>query len=105
MPLSAKWTRLSPLTSLHRSSLALAVVGNKAYVFGGELVPRVPLNANVEIVDLQSTSLPVATLERGFVDRADLPAIVALQLARSTPSALSPTRQTRLGPQPVWEQQ
>lgn len=103
MPLTAKWSRVSPSTSLNRSSHALAVVGNKAYVFGGELVPRTPLNANVEIVDLQSTSLRLAvagwTLDSST--EADLPTFVAIQLARSTPSVLPPTRQTRHGPRLV----
>ncbi|KAF9200912.1 hypothetical protein BGZ49_008855 [Haplosporangium sp. Z 27] len=55
-----------PLLSLFQSSLArsshgLAVVGNKAYVFGGEFQPRIPVDANLYVYDLQDNSIDVIT--------------------------------------------
>lgn len=52
--MSAKWTKLVSLPGLQRSSHCLSTVGDKAYIYGGELLPREPLDANVQIVDLTS---------------------------------------------------
>jgi hypothetical protein len=53
------WTRV-PLSGvkspiLDRSSHSLAVVGNKAYLFGGENVPRTPVDDELYIIDLNGT--------------------------------------------------
>ncbi|KAF9421780.1 hypothetical protein BGZ76_003938 [Entomortierella beljakovae] len=45
--------------SLARSSHGLAVVENKAYIFGGELQPRIPVDANLYVYDLQDNSINV----------------------------------------------
>lgn len=37
-----------------RSSHAVALVGNKAYVFGGEFEPRVPLDNDVHVFNLET---------------------------------------------------
>jgi hypothetical protein len=42
-----------------RSSHAVAVVGTKAYVFGGEFEPRVPLDNEVHVFDLDSRTWSV----------------------------------------------
>lgn len=51
--MSAKWTKLLFMPDVQRSSHNLSVVGDKAYIYGGELLPREPVNANVQIVDTQ----------------------------------------------------
>lgn len=40
---------------LDRSSHSLAVVGNKVYLFGGENVPRTPVDDELYIIDLNGT--------------------------------------------------
>lgn len=37
-----------------RSSHAVAMVGKKAYVFGGEFEPRVPLDNDIHVFDLET---------------------------------------------------
>lgn len=56
MSLSASWTRIKPSVALDRSSLAVAIVGDAAFVFGGELKPRTPLDADVHIISLKGAS-------------------------------------------------
>jgi hypothetical protein len=58
MPLTATWTKIVTSIPLHRSSLALSVVGDKAYIFGGELVPRTPLDNHLFAVDLHGAFVP-----------------------------------------------
>lgn len=53
---SLSWTRV-PISGvapsiLDRSSHSLVVVGNKAYLFGGENVPRTPVDDELYIIDL-----------------------------------------------------
>lgn len=48
---SAASVALSP--ALIRSSHSLAIIGNNAYVFGGELLPRTPVSAGLTILSLQ----------------------------------------------------
>ncbi|KAF9347685.1 hypothetical protein BGX26_000847 [Mortierella sp. AD094] len=45
--------------TLARSSHALAVVRNKAYIFGGEFQPRIPVDANLYVYDLQDETVNV----------------------------------------------
>ncbi|XP_002963370.2 nitrile-specifier protein 5 isoform X2 [Selaginella moellendorffii] len=52
-----------------RSSHAVAVVGSKAYVFGGEFEPRVPIDNKVHVFDLRQRSWAVAEL-RGEIPSA-----------------------------------
>jgi hypothetical protein len=57
MTLLATWTRLSTSENtkdLARSSHSLAVVGRKAYIFGGEQKPRTPVDEGMHIIDLKS---------------------------------------------------
>lgn len=43
-----------------RSSHAIAVVGNKAYVFGGEFTPRVPVDNKLYVFDLDDLTWSIA---------------------------------------------
>ncbi|MBE3041127.1 hypothetical protein IMZ48_00770 [Candidatus Bathyarchaeota archaeon] len=52
--LTAKWTKLTSSPRLQRSSHTLSVVGSTAFVFGGELLPRQPVDAQLDAVDLSS---------------------------------------------------
>ncbi|KAL2426626.1 hypothetical protein ABEF95_010896 [Exophiala dermatitidis] len=44
---TARWTKLCEDDSIRRSSQALAVAGDSAYIFGGELRPREPVDSSV----------------------------------------------------------
>ncbi|KAI9154756.1 kelch repeat protein [Paramyrothecium foliicola] len=54
--LSATWTRLISTTRLQRSSQILSVVGPNAYIFGGELLPRQPVDSNLDVIKLGNDS-------------------------------------------------
>ena len=58
MPLISSWApiNLAPgaAQALTRSSHALIAHGGKAYIFGGELKPRIPVDADLHVVDLSS---------------------------------------------------
>ncbi|GAA6013808.1 hypothetical protein JCM10207_008199 [Rhodosporidiobolus poonsookiae] len=58
--LKALWKPLAAVDALQlqRSSQALAVANGKAYLFGGELKPRTPVDAAVTEVDLTDNSNP-----------------------------------------------
>lgn len=51
--ISALWTRIASGDRLRRSSQAVSVLGGRAYVFGGELVPREPVDNQVDVVELK----------------------------------------------------
>ncbi|XP_043715030.1 nitrile-specifier protein 5 [Telopea speciosissima] len=57
-----KWIKLEQkgLGPGERSSHAIAVVGQKAYVFGGEHSPRVPVDNKVHVFDLQDLTWSIA---------------------------------------------
>jgi len=52
----ARWNELEQRgdAPLPRSSHSLTVVGGRAYCFGGENQPRVPIGSDVHVYDLQS---------------------------------------------------
>ncbi|XP_024397417.1 thiohydroximate-O-sulfate sulfur/sulfate-lyase (nitrile-forming) NSP2 [Physcomitrium patens] len=54
--LRVKWREVTQPAGapVARSSHAVAVVGKKAYVFGGEFEPRVPLDNDVHVFDLET---------------------------------------------------
>jgi hypothetical protein len=54
---SGSWTRLLASDKLQRSSHILSVVGGKAYVFGGELLPRQPRDNHVYALDVNCRGL------------------------------------------------
>lgn len=62
MTLKAYWREMSQSggAPVPRSSHDVAVVGNKAYVFGGEFEPRVPLDNHVHVFDLEKLTWSVA---------------------------------------------
>lgn len=49
----AKWTRISG-PALQRSSHTLSLIGTKAYIFGGEIRPREPVDNALHVVDIKS---------------------------------------------------
>ncbi|KAI5480539.1 hypothetical protein MNV49_000235 [Pseudohyphozyma bogoriensis] len=56
MPLFAKWTPL-PHQLPNLSSHSLAVIADKAYLFGGELKPRTPVGPEVRVLGLKDGSV------------------------------------------------
>ncbi|PYI13112.1 kelch repeat protein [Aspergillus violaceofuscus CBS 115571] len=52
----AVWTQLLSDTSIKRSSQTLTIVGDSAYIYGGELRPREPVDCTVYSLLLNSTS-------------------------------------------------
>ncbi|KAL2841730.1 kelch repeat protein [Aspergillus pseudoustus] len=50
----AVWKKLISDTSIQRSSQALSVIGNNAYIYGGELRPREPVDSSVYRISLPS---------------------------------------------------
>ncbi|RAL10661.1 Kelch repeat protein [Aspergillus homomorphus CBS 101889] len=52
----AVWTKLLSDTSLKRSSQTLTVLGNNAYIYGGELRPREPVDSTVYHLALNPTT-------------------------------------------------
>ncbi|KAL1874777.1 hypothetical protein VTK73DRAFT_196 [Phialemonium thermophilum] len=59
MPItSAKWSRVVFDPRLRRSSQALSVVAKKAYMFGGELVARQPVDNDLYVIQLDQNSGP-----------------------------------------------
>ncbi|KAK3904040.1 kelch repeat protein [Staphylotrichum tortipilum] len=63
--LSARWTRLVSSARLERSSHTLSVLQSQTWVFGGELLPREPVDNQLDAIDLRAgQESPVAiTLE------------------------------------------
>jgi hypothetical protein len=53
--MTATWRKLLASPDLQRSSQCLSVVGDKVYIYGGELLPRQPVNSNVQIIDTKSS--------------------------------------------------
>jgi hypothetical protein len=50
----ATWTRITSSKRLYRSSQAVSTVGQKVYIFGGELLPREPVDNRVDVVSLDT---------------------------------------------------
>ena len=51
--ISGKWSPVADTLRLRRSSQAVSVIGNTAYVFGGELRSREPIDDKIDIIDLE----------------------------------------------------
>jgi len=66
------WTKV-PLSAysevLTRSSNSLAIVGDSAFLFGGELTPRTPVDAHLYKVDLKTGQVARQTFENAPVAR------------------------------------
>ncbi|KAF6791686.1 kelch repeat protein [Colletotrichum sojae] len=54
--ISAVWSLVTSGDRLRRSSQAVSVIGNQVYVFGGELLPREPVDNQVDTIQLHGTS-------------------------------------------------
>ena len=52
MGLRAKWTKLASTARLQRSSQSLSVVGSQVLIFGGELLPRQPVDNKIDSIPL-----------------------------------------------------
>jgi Galactose oxidase, central domain len=53
----AEWQNVTSAESLKRSSQVLSVIGDTAYIFGGELVPRQPRDNDVHVIQLSSEGI------------------------------------------------
>ncbi|KLU86772.1 hypothetical protein MAPG_05782, partial [Magnaporthiopsis poae ATCC 64411] len=62
--ISATWTKLASTARLQRSSQCLSVLDSRAWIFGGELLPRQPVDSQFDVVKLGDAQEPgrVATL-------------------------------------------
>ncbi|MCJ1467200.1 hypothetical protein MMC07_005823 [Pseudocyphellaria aurata] len=60
--ITAEFTRLAFSPRLRRSSQTVSVVANHAWIFGGELQPRQPIDNQFELVELSKTSATVQTV-------------------------------------------
>ncbi|TKY86952.1 hypothetical protein EX895_003629 [Sporisorium graminicola] len=58
--LHGTWTRLAANDRLRRSSQALSIIRNTAYIFGGELQPRQPVDNRIDTVALTTSTKPTA---------------------------------------------
>ncbi len=54
--LTPKWSRLIATQRLYRSSQTVTVVGQQAYILGGELVPRQPVDNRLDIIEISNES-------------------------------------------------
>ncbi|MCJ1438583.1 hypothetical protein MMC27_007973 [Xylographa pallens] len=57
MPLKAKFHRVPTSNNLPRSSHSLSIIKGRAYIFGGEVQPRKPVDNNVDIYTLPSSTV------------------------------------------------
>ncbi|KAM0274344.1 hypothetical protein ACHAQH_007939 [Verticillium albo-atrum] len=48
---NVSWTKLAESQRLQRSSQTVSVVGSAAYIFGGELLPREPVDNQLDVID------------------------------------------------------
>ncbi|KAJ4024583.1 hypothetical protein NW752_003149 [Fusarium irregulare] len=60
--LSASWSLITSSKRLSRSSQAVSIVNQKAFIFGGELLPREPVDNRVDVINLSSAQDAVQTL-------------------------------------------
>ncbi|KAI7764232.1 hypothetical protein LZL87_012641 [Fusarium oxysporum] len=58
----AIWSRITSSKRLYRSSQAVSSVGQKVYIFGGELLPREPVDNRVDVVSLDTQEHGAQTL-------------------------------------------
>ena len=85
--------------ALHRSSNNLAVIGNRAYVYGGEAQPRQPVDNELWVVDLKSTSCCWSGFERSrWANRRMLAGNVEAAQAKTKPAARVGSAMVASGP-------
>ncbi|ATY66263.1 Kelch repeat [Cordyceps militaris] len=51
---AAKWSRLIGTKRLYRSSQTVTVIGQQAYIFGGELIPRQPIDNKFDVIEISN---------------------------------------------------
>jgi hypothetical protein len=51
------WSRITSSKRLYRSSQAVSTVDQKTYIFGGELLPREPVDNRVDVVRLDAQGM------------------------------------------------
>ncbi|KAH8788075.1 kelch repeat protein [Diaporthe sp. PMI_573] len=63
--LKATWTQLTQSARLQRSSQCLSVLRSQAFVFGGEVIPRQPIDNRLDVIGLGASrdSAEVSTLD------------------------------------------
>ncbi len=49
-----QWKRVLDAEDIKRSSHAISVAGDRAYIFGGELRPREPVDRDIHVVKLNA---------------------------------------------------
>lgn len=78
MPLKATWRRLTTSKPLPRSSHSLSVIKGKAYVLGGEEQPRQPIDNDMHVLTLPSSTVNEvdykAVTARGATEDGEVPA-------------------------------
>ncbi|KAH7133702.1 kelch domain-containing protein [Dactylonectria macrodidyma] len=60
---SGSWTRLALSARLQRSSQILSVSGSAAYIFGGELIARQPVDSQLDTLDLGEADAQAKTIQ------------------------------------------
>ncbi|KAH8660341.1 kelch repeat protein [Xylariales sp. PMI_506] len=63
--LVAKWTLLTSSERLQRSSQCLSVVDSQAWIFGGELLPRRPVDNQFDVIRLNDEKEPSVAITLG----------------------------------------
>ena len=76
MPLKAKFQRIMIDKPLPRSSHSLSVIKGRAYIFGGEIKPREPVDNHVHVYTLPSSS----------IEEADYECVVAVSIDGDVPA-------------------
>ncbi|POS76424.1 kelch repeat protein [Diaporthe helianthi] len=63
--LKATWTKLTQIARLQRSSQCFSVLGSQGFVFGGEVIPRQPIDNRLDVISLGTSqdSAEISTLD------------------------------------------
>ncbi|KAF3346550.1 4-coumarate--CoA ligase [Verticillium dahliae VDG2] len=84
--LSAKWLLIASSQRLRRSSHAVSVVDQKTYVFGGELVPREPIDNQIDIIDVENENGRKRSMQRpAFAKRSVNPTVKTIPAPAEAP--------------------
>jgi hypothetical protein len=52
------WSRMLASERLRRSSHNVSVIGQKAYIFGGEVEPRKPVDDQLDVISFSGSNAP-----------------------------------------------
>lgn len=100
MAITVECSQVASDARLHRSSQAMSVVGNRAVVFGGELVPRQPVDNKIDVINLGDDSgKSSCTFPTSFVINTIQPVLSAPSrpLTRHLPPALAVQAPSSMG--------